>query len=120
MAHCYECLFGDVILLTINLKGRLCDLLSAIIIKVPAKGIEPSLSCENQILSLARLPIPPHGLKKRSAIIRCVIVTAKQTLLAAFLFRKKYIADNFKEFFHCCLSQQSYAVNFYSTTFTHI
>ena len=30
---------------------------------VPTKGIEPSLSCENQILSLARLPIPPHGLK---------------------------------------------------------
>ena len=28
---------------------------------VPTKGIEPSLSCENQILSLARLPIPPHG-----------------------------------------------------------
>ena len=28
---------------------------------VPATGIEPALPCENQILSLARLPIPPHG-----------------------------------------------------------
>ena len=26
---------------------------------VGGEGIEPSLSCENQILSLARLPIPP-------------------------------------------------------------
>ena len=31
---------------------------------VPTKGIEPSLPCENQILSLARLPIPPYGLKE--------------------------------------------------------
>jgi hypothetical protein len=29
---------------------------------VPGTGIEPALSCENQILSLARLPIPPSGL----------------------------------------------------------
>lgn len=28
---------------------------------VPGTGIEPALSCENQILSLARLPIPPSG-----------------------------------------------------------
>ena len=26
---------------------------------VPGKGIEPPLSCLNQILSLARLPVPP-------------------------------------------------------------
>ena len=26
---------------------------------VGEEGIEPSLSCENQILSLARLPVPP-------------------------------------------------------------
>ena len=31
-------------------------------LKVPTKGIEPSHPCEYQILSLARLPIPPHGL----------------------------------------------------------
>jgi hypothetical protein len=30
---------------------------------VPGTGIEPALPCENQILSLARLPIPPSGLK---------------------------------------------------------
>ena len=29
---------------------------------VPRTGIEPALPCENQILSLARLPIPPSGL----------------------------------------------------------
>jgi hypothetical protein len=28
---------------------------------VPTKGIEPSRPCERQILSLLRLPIPPHG-----------------------------------------------------------
>ena len=27
---------------------------------VPAEGLEPTLPCENQILSLARLPIPPR------------------------------------------------------------
>ncbi len=29
---------------------------------VPRTGIEPALPCGNQILSLARLPIPPSGL----------------------------------------------------------
>ena len=28
---------------------------------VPRTGIEPALPCGNQILSLARLPIPPSG-----------------------------------------------------------
>jgi hypothetical protein len=28
---------------------------------VPGTGIEPALPCGNQILSLARLPIPPSG-----------------------------------------------------------
>jgi hypothetical protein len=31
---------------------------------VPGTGIEPAHPCEYQILSLARLPIPPSGLKK--------------------------------------------------------
>jgi hypothetical protein len=33
---------------------------------VPAEGLEPPLPCENQILSLARLPIPPrrHALQE--------------------------------------------------------
>jgi hypothetical protein len=29
---------------------------------VPGTGIEPALPCDNQILSLTRLPIPPSGL----------------------------------------------------------
>ena len=33
--------------------------LKALTILVPGKGIEPPLSCLNQILSLARLPVPP-------------------------------------------------------------
>ena len=28
---------------------------------VPRTGIEPALPCDNQILSLARLPVPPSG-----------------------------------------------------------
>ncbi len=32
--------------------------------QVPTKGIEPSHPCEWQILSLLRLPIPPHGPKE--------------------------------------------------------
>ena len=44
-------------------KGRkTCDLCNRLIIKVPRTGIEPALPCDNQILSLARLPIPPSGL----------------------------------------------------------
>ena len=44
-----------------NKKGNLKkDYLNSV--NVPTKGIEPSLPCENQILSLARLPIPPYGL----------------------------------------------------------
>ena len=30
--------------------------------RVPGTGIEPALSCDNQILSLTRLPVPPSGL----------------------------------------------------------
>ena len=29
---------------------------------VPMEGVEPTHSCEYQILNLARLPIPPHRL----------------------------------------------------------
>lgn len=39
---------------------------------VPRTGIEPALPCGNQILSLARLPIPPSG--------QLVIGTAKVKL----------------------------------------
>jgi hypothetical protein len=30
---------------------------------VPERGLEPPLPCENQVLNLARLPIPPFGHK---------------------------------------------------------
>jgi hypothetical protein len=32
-----------------------------VVLVVPGTGIEPALPCGNQILSLARLPIPPSG-----------------------------------------------------------
>src|SRR3984957_17664705 len=31
------------------------------VILVPERGLEPPLPCENQLLKLARLPIPPFG-----------------------------------------------------------
>lgn len=45
---------------------------------VGEEGIEPSLPCENQILSLARLPIPPlarqaHEVKLRRTLIQLII-----------------------------------------------
>ncbi len=40
------------------------------ILLVPTKGIEPSHPCEWQILSLLRLPIPPHGLYIVNPLIR--------------------------------------------------
>lgn len=30
------------------------------LIKIPVVGVEPTRSCPHQILSLARLPIPPY------------------------------------------------------------
>ena len=38
------------------------SLVAPFLIFVPRTGIEPALPCDNQILSLARLPIPPSGL----------------------------------------------------------
>jgi hypothetical protein len=32
-------------------------------ILVPERGLEPPLPCENQVLNLARLPVPPFGHK---------------------------------------------------------
>ena len=34
---------------------------NCLIFRVPRTGIEPALPCDNQILSLARLPVPPSG-----------------------------------------------------------
>ena len=35
---------------------------------VPMEGVEPTHSCEYQILSLARLPIPPHRLPNNQKV----------------------------------------------------
>ena len=58
-------IFGTVILSPLysvipRKKGRKPSNLSPL---VGEEGIEPSLPCGNQILSLARLPIPPFALK---------------------------------------------------------
>ena len=34
---------------------------------VPERGLEPPLPCGNQVLNLARLPIPPFGHSKKKA-----------------------------------------------------
>src|SRR5690348_14847893 len=39
-----------------------CKSMTYRVLKVPGTGIEPALPCENQILSLTRLPVPPSGL----------------------------------------------------------
>ena len=56
-------------------------------VKVPRTGIEPALSCENQILSLARLPIPPSGhlAYKREAILRIWYILSKMRCKYFFL-----------------------------------
>jgi hypothetical protein len=35
---------------------------------VPERGLEPPLPCENQVLNLARLPVPPFGHRKHSTV----------------------------------------------------
>jgi hypothetical protein len=45
-----------------NEKGFKFNNLKPFLIFVPGTGIEPALPCDNQILSLTRLPIPPSGL----------------------------------------------------------
>ena len=50
------------------------------VVFVPRTGIEPALPCENQILSLARLPIPPSGLRV------CNITTKELYIKIVFYF----------------------------------
>lgn len=50
-------------------KQNLPRLGGLIIILVGEEGLEPSLPCENQILSLARLPIPPLA---RGIALKCM------------------------------------------------
>ncbi len=45
-----------------TLKSDTAKILQLIDNQVPGTGIEPAHSCERQILSLLRLPIPPPGL----------------------------------------------------------
>jgi hypothetical protein len=45
--------------------------------RVPGTGIEPALPCENQILSLTRLPVPPSGHVFGVAILRIRYIPAK-------------------------------------------
>ena len=69
-------------------------------IRVPGTGIEPALSCENQILSLARLPIPPSGLLNWGGNIK------------HFLLRMIAIL--------CCISSQSWkSVKSFKSWFRH-
>ena len=60
-----ECGFELVRLWSMWRKGQseACVLkLTLTLAFVPRTGIEPALPCDNQILSLARLPVPPSGL----------------------------------------------------------
>ena len=41
--------------------GGIWQRISALILMVPERGLEPPLPCENQVLNLARLPVPPFG-----------------------------------------------------------
>jgi hypothetical protein len=52
---------------------------------VPERGLEPPLPCENQVLNLARLPVPPFGHK-------CFI--AKQFHCARRLLLCQRVAEN--------------------------
>ena len=54
-----------------NKKGQSQNMLTMSSM-VPTKGIEPSRPCERQILSLLRLPIPPHGLLSIIHFLICV------------------------------------------------
>ncbi len=51
---------------------------------VGGEGIEPSLSCENQILSLARLPVPPLAQRNNYTTIK-FLYKDKTKLPRAFL-----------------------------------
>ncbi len=42
---------------------------------VPRTGIEPALPCDNQILSLARLPIPPSRLFSGQSLKSCTLIS---------------------------------------------
>jgi S-adenosylmethionine:tRNA ribosyltransferase-isomerase len=58
---------------------------------VPGKGIEPTLSCLNQILSLARLPVPPPR-----HINQGVQVYVKSVCCKTFIRRFIHVSDNIR------------------------
>jgi hypothetical protein len=45
----------------IESQERMWQRTLALIRVVPERGLEPPLPCENQVLNLARLPVPPFG-----------------------------------------------------------
>jgi hypothetical protein len=45
----------------IESQERMWQRTLALIRMVPERGLEPPLPCENQVLNLARLPVPPFG-----------------------------------------------------------
>ena len=58
---------------------------------VGEEGLEPSLSCKNQILSLARLPIPPLALVVNVALARLrMIRTPPLALIPEVLYNKRH------------------------------
>ena len=44
---------------------------------VPGAGVEPALSCDNEILSLACLPISPPGHRARSLLMSVQLLNVK-------------------------------------------
>ena len=46
---------------------------------VPGPRVELGLSCENQILSLARLPVPPSGHKRNGFPFSSMIAGQRQS-----------------------------------------
>jgi hypothetical protein len=57
-------------------------------LRVPRTGVEPALPCDNQILSLARLPIPPSRpmIKKSGCNIKNFLQQPVHILLPEIVF----------------------------------
>ena len=65
--------------------------------KVPGTGIEPAHPCEYQILSLARLPIPPSGLEIRLLGCKCKDLSLLKAIRGSLLCKQffcQYLAHN--------------------------
>ncbi len=51
---------------------------------VPGPRVELGLSCENQILSLARLPVPPSGHDRNGFLFSSMIAGQRQSTGVSF------------------------------------